>query len=208
MEILSILCFQFLKAFFFQQNAVVNDPDVVGKQGYLRQNVAGDQNGFSGGIAQLPDKAAHLRDANGVKAIDRLIQNQKFRVVHHGQSDGKTLLHAQGVLGKQFFIPVRQIDDFQSVFDKSGAFQAPQVGKNPKVFRSCQIRIKTRRFDQRADAGQDFLFAAAKRPAPDFYFAGGRGRKAQQHPHGGGFSGAVAAQQSVDAPFLHMDGQI
>ena len=187
---------------------MVNDSDVIGQQGDLRQDVTGDQNGFPCGVAQFPNEVAHLCDADRVEAVDWLVQNQQFRVVHDSQCDGKTLLHAQRILGKQLFVPVRQVDNFQRSLDIFGAFETSQIGKNPKIFRCRQIRIKPRRLNQGADTGQDVFFVAAKRFAENLHIAGRWCGKAQQHPHGGGFPGSVAAQQAVDTPFPHMDGQI
>ena len=128
--------------------------------------------------------------------------------MHDSQCDGKTLLHTQRILGKQLFVPVWQVDDFQSALDIFGTFETSQIGKDLKVFCPCQVRVKSRCFNQGADTGQDVLFVAAKRFAENLHIAGGWSSKAQQHPHGGGFPGSVAAQQAVDTPFPHMDGQI
>ena len=63
-EILPVLCFQLLQAFFLQQYAVVNDSDVIGQQGNLRQDMTGDQNGFPCGIAQFPNEITYFCDAD------------------------------------------------------------------------------------------------------------------------------------------------
>ena len=126
--------------------------------------------------------------------------------MHDGQCDGKTLLHAQRILGKQLFVPVRQVDDFQRSLDVFGAFESSQIGKNLKIFRPCKVRVKSRRFNQGADARQNAFFVAEKRFAENFHIAGRRSGKTQQHPHGGGFSGTVPAQQAIDTPFPHMNG--
>ena len=128
--------------------------------------------------------------------------------MHDSQCDGKTLLHAQRILGKQLFVPVRKVDNLQRAFDVFGAFESPQIGKNLKIFCSRQVRIKPRRLDQRTNTRQDVFFVAAKRFAENLHIAGRWSGKTQQHPHGGGFPGSVTAQQAVDTPFSHMDGQI
>ena len=34
----------------------------------------------------------------GIETVDRLIQNQKFRIVNNGKGDGKPLLHTKRIL--------------------------------------------------------------------------------------------------------------
>ena len=170
--------------------------------------MAGDQDGFPGGVAQFPDETAHLCNTDRVKAIDRLIQNQQFRVVHDSQCDGKTLLHAQRILGKQLFVPVRKVDNLQRAFDVFGAFESPQIGKKSEdfLFPSGSDKTQVLRSENQYEAG--CFFVAAKRFAENLHIAGRWSGKTQQHPHGGGFPGSVTAQQAVDTPFSHMDGQI
>ena len=170
--------------------------------------MAGDQDGFPGGVAQFPDEIAHLCDTDGVKAIDRFVQDQKLRVVHDGQCDGQPLFHAERILREQLFIPIRQIDDLQRAFDILGAFQSAQIGKDAQVFCPGQIGVEPRRLNQRPNARQNLLLVAAKRLAKQADCTRGRVGQSQKHPHGRCFSGAVAAQQAINAPLAHMDGKV
>ena len=60
--------------------------------------MAGNQDGLIHSIAQLPDKIPHFRDADGVKAIDRLVEDQKRGVFHNRLGDAQPLAHAEAVL--------------------------------------------------------------------------------------------------------------
>ena len=98
---------QLSKAFFFQQRAVVDNSNIVSQQRNLRKNVTGNQNSFSSCVAKLPNKGAYFCNTDGIEAVDRLIQNQKFRIVHDCKGNRQPLLHAKRVLRKQLFILIR-----------------------------------------------------------------------------------------------------
>ena len=74
-DMLTTFLLQLSKAFFFQQCTVVYNSNIVSQQGNLRKNVTGNQNGFSSCVAKLPNKGAYLRNTDGIKTVDRLIQN-------------------------------------------------------------------------------------------------------------------------------------
>ena len=113
---------------------MVDDPDVVGQQGNLGEDMAGEQDGLAPFVAQRPDEVPHLGNANGVQAVDGLVQDQQLRVVHHRQGDGQPLFHAQGVLGVAFLVPVGQVHQLQRPFDIVGTFEAPEPGEDLQVF--------------------------------------------------------------------------
>ena len=77
---------------------------------------------------------SHLGDADGVQAVDGLVQDQQLRVVHHRQGDGQPLLHPQGVLGVAFLVPVGQVHQLQRPFYIVGTFEAPEPGEDLQVF--------------------------------------------------------------------------
>ena len=97
-DMLTAFLLQLSKTFFFQQCTVVDNSNIVSQQGNLRKNVTGNQNRFSLCVAKLPNKGAYLRNTDGIKTVDRLIQNQKFWIVHNGKGDGKPLLHTKRIL--------------------------------------------------------------------------------------------------------------
>ena len=97
-DMLTAFLLQLSKAFFFQQRAVVDNSNIVSQQRNLRKNVTGNQNSFSSCVAKLPNKGAYFCNTDGIEAVDRLIQNQKLRIVHNGKGDGKPLLHTKRIL--------------------------------------------------------------------------------------------------------------
>ena len=204
----SVFAFQRGQTFFFQQHSVIDDSNVVGHQGNFRQDMAGEENGFSAFVAQPPDKGADLRDSDGVEPVGRFIQNEKLRVVHHRKGDRQPLLHAERILGKQLFIPIGKSNQVQGVFDRVTAGYAPQGGKDAQILRRRQIRIKTGGFNQAADPGQHFLFISPKGLSPEFDFPGRWFRQSQKHFHGRCLSGSVSSEQTVDPALFYMDIQV
>ncbi len=170
--------------------------------------MAGDQNGFSLYVAQFPDKRAHFCDTDRIEAVDRLVQDQKFGIMHHRKGDGEPLFHTERILGEQFFVFVGQRDQIQRVADRMAVRDAPQGSKDLQVFGCCKVGIKARGFDQGADPGKQLFFVSGQRLPPDHHFAGSGLCESQQHFHGGGLAGAVSAEQAVDPPFSDMDIQI
>lgn len=124
-----VFSIQFFQAFFLQKFTMIDDPDIVRQKRDFRQNMAGDQDGFSPDIAQLPDKIPDLGNAYRIQTIDRFVQNQKLRIMHNGQSNGQTLFHTKRILGVQLLIPVWKIDQFQSAADPFRIFQTTEQGE-------------------------------------------------------------------------------
>ena len=167
-----VFLFQLRQALLLQEDAVVDDPDVVGQQGDLGEDVAGDQDGLAPFVTQRPDEVPYLGDADGVQAVDGLVQDQQLRVVHHRQGDGQPLFHAQGVLGVAFLVPVRQVHQLQRAFDVVGTLEAPEPGEDLQVFCAGQVGVESRGLDEAADAGQDALLVPLQRPAEEGHCAG------------------------------------
>ena len=58
--------------------------------------MTGNQNSFSSCVAKLSNKGSYFCNTDGIETVDRLIQNQKFRIVHNGKGDGKPLPSFEG----------------------------------------------------------------------------------------------------------------
>ena len=128
--------------------------------------------------------------------------------MHDGQSDGKALLHAHRVLGKELFVFVRQADQRQRVLHCMAAGHAAQRGEDTKVFGPGQVGVEARRFNEAADAGQQRALVARERRSPQAHAPGCRPRQPQQQFHRCGFARPVAAKQAVDAAAAHMQADI
>ena len=111
-------------------------------------------------------------------------------------------------MGIELFVPVGQAHQVQGILNRAAPFHAPKLGKDFQVFCSGQVGIKPWRLDQAAHTGQNFLCRSANVLSENVQFAGAGGCQAQEHFHGGGFSGPVATQQAVDAPTPDVDVQV
>ncbi len=112
-----VFLFQLLKAFLLQQQPVVDNANIIRELFDFGQDMAGNQDGFALPVAQLPQEGARPGDADGVKAVGRLVRNQQFRAVQDGKGDCKPLLHPQRILGVQLAVAVGQADDIKRVFN-------------------------------------------------------------------------------------------
>ena len=120
--------------------------------------------------------------------------NQQFRVVHDGQCDGKTASCPAEYWENSFLSRYGRLTTSNAPIDVVGAFESSQIGKNLKIFRPCQIRVKSRRFNQGADAGRMF-FRCRRSACQNLHVTGRWSCKAQQHPHGGGFPAPLRPQR-------------
>ena len=88
-----------------QHPALLNEGVVGGQGGQLREDVAGDQNGGLPLPVQLEKQLPELHDALWIQAVDRLIQQEIFRVVHQCQGQAqRCFMPREKVLN--FFFPV------------------------------------------------------------------------------------------------------
>ena len=66
--------------------------------------MAGNKDRLSAFCAQILNEISDLCDANRVKSICRLVQDQQLRVMENGIGNAKPLLHAKGIFTEQLFI--------------------------------------------------------------------------------------------------------
>ena len=110
-----------------------------------------------------------------------------------GVGDPQPLLHAEGILAEQLFVPVGEPHHFQRVLDGVGPGCAAQLRKNFKVFCAGQVRVKAGSFDDSPNTGINAFLMAFDVLAEHIHFAGSDRRKAQDHFHDGGFPGSISA---------------
>ena len=103
------------------------------------------------------------------------------------------LLHAKGVLGVAFLVPVGQVHQFQGALDIVGTLETPEPGEDLQILCSGQIGVEARGLDETADAGQDARFIPLQRLAEEGHRAGCGSGQAQKHLHGGGLSRSVSS---------------
>ncbi len=80
---------------FLDQGAVVHDPHAVGEVLHLVQEVARHEDGHALLVGQSAQERPDLHDACRVKAVGRLVQDQKLRLVNQRPGKRQSLLVAQ-----------------------------------------------------------------------------------------------------------------
>jgi hypothetical protein len=96
-EVLGAVVYEVLDAGLGQQAALPDHDDVVGGQGHLGHEVAGDEHGPSLG-GQGPHQGADPHDPFGIETVHRFVENQQLRVSQEGDADPEPLAHAHGEL--------------------------------------------------------------------------------------------------------------
>ena len=105
-----------------------NDNAVAGGLG-LAQDMCGDDDGLF--LSDLPDNFPNFYNLIGIKAGCRLVQDQDFRVVHHGMGQTYTLLEAFGEFS--YGLMHNLIEAAEVAFDDFAAGGKPDRACNRKI---------------------------------------------------------------------------
>lgn len=95
-EVAAPVLVQLVGVVLSEQAAVVEDGDVGGQAGDLGQQVARHQHGGAVLVGQAGEPGADLRDAGGVQAVDRFVEDKQVGGADEGFGQGQTLQVAQG----------------------------------------------------------------------------------------------------------------
>ena len=161
--------------------------------------MGGDHDGDAAVVGEPHDQVADLGHTGRVQAIGRLVQQEQLGAGDQGHRDAEALFHAQRVLARAFAGCVGESHDVEDGID--GALVAREVvGDDAEVLGSREVRVKCGALDERTDPGQDVRPVRAQIPAENAHLARGGFCQSQKHLHGGGFTGAVRTEETVDTP--------
>lgn len=93
-NIFTVFLLKVLQAFFLQQDAMVDNTNLVGKQRDFGKNMTRNEDGFSLCIVKFADKTADFCDSDRIKTIDGLIQDQQ-----------SGLCMTASAIARRYFIP-------------------------------------------------------------------------------------------------------
>ena len=159
------------------------------------------------GRCPLADQGLEPLLVNGVQARKGFVQDQEVRVVDQGADQGHLLGHA---LRKPSDLCVERGAEAKSLQEGSRLLACSLRGnalERAEEARGLQGRhpgMETPLLRQEADA---IAHAPAVHRAQNIQSARGRRDQSQDHPQGGGLSGAVGAQESEDGPSLYPETQ-
>ena len=139
---------------------------------------------------------AHPKDALGIEAVDRLIEDQDFRVTEQRRSDTEALPHTERERARPAMRRLGQTNHLEHLVDTSSR-QRIRVGKPDEVVARAATGMHRARVQQRADLVQRKSKAAVAAPA-DRHVARGRGIQADDHPHRRRLSAPVGTKKTGD----------
>ena len=191
------------------QPAVVDDKDVVADLLDLGEDVGAEDHSVL--LGQLPDQGADLQDLLGVQAYSGLIQDQDVWEADQRLGQPHPLAVALGQVADQPAGHVGGPGHLQDAVQLSGPLSPGdplEPGGELQILPHRHVHIEGRLLRQIADAGLGprRVLSHAVAVYPDLPFSGGE--IAGHHIHGGGFPGAVWAQEAADAALLHCEAQV
>ena len=169
--------------------------EMVGGQGHLAHQVAGDEHGPALGGQRL-EQAADPVDALRVQAIDRFVEHQHRRVAEQGRGDAQPLLHAQ----RETADPPSggAVQPHQAEYLGDAASADPVAGRDgEQVVTGGAAAIHGAGVKQRPGLAQRAGQPLVRLPVDGGPPGGGR-VQAEDGPHGGGLAGAVGPQEAGD----------
>ena len=199
---------QLLAGAVVNQGAVLHQEDLVGDVLHIGDDVGGQQD--QAVFRQLADEVAEADALLGVQTGGGLVQDENFGVVEHGLGDARPALHAAGELFH--FLPPdlgepHLLQQALHPLPGGGRAQALDGGDIEQIVLDREVGVVAKVLGQipqqisiGAAQGEDVL------PVPGDGPRGG-GEEGAEHPHEGGFAGAVDAQQAVDTG-VHGVGQV
>ena len=140
------------------------------------------------------DQLARFDDLFGVETGSRFVENQHVGIMNDSLCQPHALPVTFRKLADQFIADVAHcaaLSHFAHPAGNIGAGDTLQPADEREVFGNLHFRVKRRRFGQIADALLHFV--GILEDVVSSYSGGARGgwEEAGQHPHSGGFAGAV-----------------
>jgi hypothetical protein len=172
---------------------------VVGGDSHLVHQVTGHKDGAALGgelLHQVPDP----QDAFGIEAVDRLVEEQDFRVAEHGHGHAEPLAHAEREAAGPLVRHVLQAHQGQHLLDPARR-QALSLRQEQQVVPGTAAGMHGLGLKQRADRPQRILQVTVA-AAVDERGAALRPVQAQDEPHGSGLARAVRPEEPCHLPRL------
>jgi hypothetical protein len=173
--------------------------------GGLGQQVAGHQYGPSL-VGQLAEQVAHPADPVGVKAFERLVQDQHGWVAEQGGGQGQPLAHAQGKGADPAAGGLGQADQVQHL-SRPVAGDPGRGGHDAQMLEGAAAGVEAVGLERGPD-GAGRVRQVAVADAADGRGAAVRRRQAEQHPQRGGLAGAVGPEEAGDPAGPDLEGQV
>ena len=188
--------------------AAVDDGDVGAEALDDLEDVRGEEDGGAAGDHSL-QHGFEGAGGDGVDAFEGLVEEEDFGAVDDGGGEGEFFLHAVGVVGDEFFGfagEAHEVEEFGGAGGGGGGVEAVHASDEAEVFGGGEAAEEGEAFGDDADLALDFDGVGDGVEAEDLDGAGGGSEQAGEHLDGGGFAGAVGAEEAEE--LAGSDGEV
>ena len=188
--------------------AAVDDGDVGAEALDDFEDVGGEEDGGAAGDHAL-EHGFESAGGDGVDAFEGLVEEEDFGAVDDGGGEGEFLLHAVGEVGDEFFCFVgeaHELEELGGAGGGGGGVEAVHAADEAEVFGCGETAEEGEAFGDDADLALDFDGVGGGVEAEDLDAAGGGSEEAGEHLDGGGFAGAVGAEEAEE--LAGRDGEV
>jgi len=185
---------------FNEEFAGLDDANGVAELFDFGHDVGGEDYGFSV-VAALADEGRDSAGGHDVEAIGGLVEDHDGGIVDESSGDRGFLDHAGGefvAAAVAEAVHVEASEDSVDAFFESWLVEAVEAAKVFDKFLSGEAAIEGGSGGEEADVGADFFGMLDDVVAADGGCAVGGFENSGEHTEGGGFAGAVGAEEAVD----------
>jgi len=172
--------------------------------------VRGEDDGFAA-VATVGDEADDGAGGHDVEAGGGLVEDHNGRIVDEGAGDGSFLLHAGGefvAAAVAEAVHVEAGEDVVDAFFEDGLVKTVEAAEIFDHFLSAEARVEGSARGKKADVGTDFFRVFDDIVASNHSGAVGGLENGGEHAEGGGFAGAVGAEQAVNLAGLALKANV
>jgi len=188
--------------------AAIDDGDVRAESLDDLHDVGGEEDGGSAGDHALKHG---FQSAGGdrVDAFEGFVEEEDFWAVDDGGGECEFLLHAVGEVCDEFLCFVgegHELEEFGGAGGGGGGVETVHAADEAKVFGCGETAEEGEAFGNDSDLAFDFDGVGGRVKAEDLNAAGGGGEESGEHFDGGGFAGAVGAEEAEE--LTRRDGEV
>src|SRR5712692_7670624 len=185
---------------FGKKLPVMDDADEVAELFDFAHDVGGEDDGFAA-VAAFANESGDGAGGHDIEAVGGLVEDHDRGIVNEGAGDGSFLLHAGGELVAAAVaeaVHVQAVEDVVDALFQSSFVQTVEAAKVFDQLLSRETRIERGGGGKKADTGADFFGLLDDVVAANEGGAVGGLEDGGQHAQGGGFAGAVGAEEPVN----------
>ena len=196
-----VAAFDFAHASGEDEVAAIDKGDGVAEFFDLVHAVGGEEDGFA--LFAEVDERVHEEDGvDGIEAAEGLVHDDELGLVQECRDELDLLLHALGelfgLLGNGFG-DLHALAPYVGALAGGGGIEAMELAEEDELVHDLHLFVETALFGEIADALEVFAAEGLPEEADGTRVWDGH---ADHHADGGGFSGAVGAEEAEHAPGL------